>query len=192
MGRVDCPMADAVGRAILRHTHRPERRGGIDRVSAPMFDEIGFPRVEFDYAAQPTLRHFVYCSRAADGLDDVEVERIVQSAKLKNAARGITGVLVFGSGVFFQWIEGPAAQTEKLIASLHGDPRHYDIVALSQNEEECERVYPTWEMEKVEAEDIRAVLQDALESTEDANNVASLKRILDHLASGPLDSLGRN
>ena len=124
-------------------------------------------------------------------MDDAEVGRIVESAQRNNLARGITGVLVFGSGVFFQWIEGPAAQIQKLIASLHGDPRHYDIVSLSQSEEERERLYPNWEMERVEAEDIRAVLQDALESAEDENNVAALKRILDHLASGPLNSLGR-
>ncbi|GJD96823.1 hypothetical protein OCOJLMKI_4048 [Methylobacterium iners] len=100
-------------------------------------------------------------------------------------------MLVFGSGVFFQWIEGPAAQIRKLIASLHGDPRHYDIVSLSQSEEERERLYPNWDMERVEAEDIRLVLQDALESAEDKNNVAALTRILKQLDSGPLDSLGQ-
>ena len=155
-----------------------------------MFDEPGFPRgPEFDDAAL-ALYHFVYCSRAADGVDDTEVGRIVESAQRNNLARGITGILVFGSGVFFQWIEGPEAEIQKLIASLHGDPRHYDIVSLSQSEEECDRLYPNWQMEKVEAEDIRTVLQDALESAEDENNVASLKRILEHIASGPLETLG--
>ena len=81
---------------------------------------------------------------------------------------------------------------QKLIASLHGDSRHYDIVTLSQSEEERERLYPNWEMEKVEAEDIRGVLQDALENAEDKNNVAALNRILEHFASGPLDSLGQS
>ena len=118
-----------------------------------MFDEYGFLRgVELDEAALPALYHFVYCSRAADGVDDAEVDRIVESAHRHNPARGITGVLVFGSGVFFQWIEGPPAQIQKLIASLHADSRHYDIVALSQSEEERERLYPNWDMEKVEAE----------------------------------------
>ena len=157
-----------------------------------MFDELGFPRGPKLDDAAPALFHFVYCSRAADGVDDVEVDRIVESAKRHNLARGITGVLVFGSGVFFQWIEGPAAQIQKLIVSLHGDSRHYDIVSLSQSEEERERLYPNWEMEKVEADDIRAVLQDALESAEDQNNAAALNRILEHLDSGPLNSLGRS
>ena len=158
-----------------------------------MFDEYGFLRgAELDEAALPALYHFVYCSRAADGVDDAEVGRIVESAQRHNLASGITGVLVFGSGIFFQWIEGPAAQVKKLIASLHGDPRHYDIVSLDQSEEERERLYPNWNMDKVEAEDIRLVLQDALESAEDKNNVATLTRILNQLDSAPLDSLGRS
>ena len=157
-----------------------------------MFDEFGFPGdAELDDDA-PVLSTFVYCSRAADGVDDVEVGRIIESAQRRNLARRITGVLVFGSGVFFQWIEGPVAQIQDLIASLHRDPRHYDIVSLDRSEEKRERLYPNWQMEQVEADDIRAVLQDALGSAEDENNVAALRRILEHLASGPLDSLGRS
>ncbi len=77
------------------------------------------------------------------------------------------------------------------MASLHSDPRHYDIVSLDQSEEKRERLYPNWQMERVGADDIREVLQDALESAEDENNIAALKRILDHLATRSLDSLGR-
>jgi hypothetical protein len=156
-----------------------------------MFDEPGFPR-EPDYdAATPTLYTFVYCSRAADGVDDAEVNRLIESAQRHNLTCGITGVLVFGSGVFFQWIEGPAAEVLKLMANLHGDPRHYDIVALDQSEEKRERLYPNWQMERVDADDIRDVLEDALESAEGENNIAALKRILDHLATRSLDSLGQ-
>ena len=155
-----------------------------------MFDEIGFPRgAELDDAGLPALYHFVYCSRAADNVDDLEVGRIVEWSQRHNLTRGITGMLAFGSGVFFQWIEGPAAEVKKLIASLHGDSRHYDIVSLEQSEEKRERLYPNWGMEKVEAEDIRSVLEDALESNEDENNIATLKRILDQLTSGALDPL---
>ena len=156
-----------------------------------MFDELGFPRDPDYNASAPTLCTFVYCSRAADGVDDAEVNRLIEAAQRYNLTRGITGVLVFGSGVFFQWIEGPAAEVRKLMASLHGDPRHYDIVSLDQSEEKRERLYPNWQMERVGADDIREVLQDALESAEDDNNIAALKRVLDHLATSSLNSLGR-
>jgi hypothetical protein len=154
-----------------------------------MFDEPGFPGEAESHYAAPTLETFVYCSRAAEGVDDVEVGRIIERSQRLNVARKITGVLVFGSGVFFQWIEGPPAQVENLIASLQGDPRHYDIVTLNRSVEKRERLYPNWEMERVEADDIRAVLQEALESAEDENNIAALTRILQHLDSGPLDTL---
>ena len=154
-----------------------------------MFDEFGFPRdADSDYAA-PILGTFVYCSRAAEGVDDAEVGRIIEWSQRRNVARDITGVLVFGSGVFFQWVEGPPGQVENLIASLHGDSRHHDIVTLDRGVERRERLYPNWEMELVGANDIRAVLQDALESAEDENNIAALRRILEHLDSGPVNTL---
>jgi hypothetical protein len=156
-----------------------------------MFDEFGMPS-DPDYDANaPMLYTFVYCSRAAESVDDAEVNRLIESAQRHNSTCGITGVLVFGSGVFFQWIEGPAAEVQKLMVSLHSDPRHYDIVSLEQSEDKRERLYPNWQMERVGADDIREVLQDALESAEDENNIAALKRILDHLATSSLESLGR-
>lgn len=156
-----------------------------------MFDEIGFPRGPDGDHDEQVLDMFVYCSRAAEGVDDVEVDRIIERSQRRNVERQITGVLVFGSGVFFQWIEGPPAEVSTLIASLHGDPRHYDIVVLDRSMEKRERLYPNWEMERVGAEDIRAVLEDALESAEDASNIAALRRILKHLDQGSLDTLGR-
>ncbi|WP_428333008.1 BLUF domain-containing protein [Novosphingobium sp.] len=157
-----------------------------------MFDEFGFPGdADFDVTA-PRLETFVYCSRAAQGVDEAEVGRMVERAQRRNLTRDITGALVFGSGVFFQWIEGPPAQVKDLIASLHGDARHYDIVVLDRSEEQRERLYPNWEMERVAADNIRAVLQDALESSEDETNIAALTRILAHLDSQPLDTLGRS
>jgi hypothetical protein len=157
-----------------------------------MFDEPGFGRgAERDDPLLPPLYHVVYCSRAADGVDDAEVGRIVAAARRHNPARAITGMLAFDSGVFFQWIEGPRAHIEALMTILHADPRHHDIVSLSQSEESRERLYPDWDMEQVDADDLREVLQDALSTADDQNNVAALKRILEQVDSGALEFLGR-
>jgi len=129
------------------------------------------------------LEMFVYCSRAAEGVGDAEVDRIIEFSQSRNADRDITGILVFGSGVFFQWIEGPPREVQKLILSIHRDSRHYDIVELDRNVERRERLYADWDMERVEPDDIRAVLRDALDSTEDEINIAALRRILVHLDS---------
>jgi hypothetical protein len=156
-----------------------------------MFDEPGFSDdTDLDPAAI-MLETFVYCSRAADDIDADEVSRLVAFSQKRNVARGITGVLVFGSGVFFQWIEGPPAEVRTLIANLHSDTRHHDIVTLDRSVEVRERLYPHWDMEPVEADDLREVLEEALESAEDSSNIAALHRILGQLAAGPLPSMGR-
>ena len=152
-----------------------------------MFDEPGFHSGADIEDGAPMLYTFVYCSRAAEGVDDAEVGRIVEAAQRRNVSRGITGVLVFGNGVFFQLLEGPAVEVQKLIANLHCDPRHCDVVSLDWSEERRERLYPNWEMERVEADDIRAVLNDALLSSEHQADVAALTRILEHLNLAPLD-----
>jgi len=158
-----------------------------------MFDEPGFPRGEVPVdPTLPLLYQVVYCSRAAEAVDDKAVARIVASSKRHNPERGITGLLVYGSGVFFQWIEGPRPEIAKLMATLHEDPRHHDIVTLSETEEVRERLFPSWDMEQVAAGDIRDVLDDALTSTRDPDNIAALTRILDGLDAGPLESLGRD
>lgn len=156
-----------------------------------MFDEFGVPGDPDFVYFETLLETFVYCSRAAQDVDEAEVGRIIEWSQCHNADRGITGVLTFGSGVFFQWIEGPPAEVQSLIASLHGDQRHYDIVPLDQSVERRERLYEGWEMERVAADDIRTVLREALESAQDDKNVAALQRILEHLDSGTLASLGR-
>jgi len=157
-----------------------------------MFDEPGFPReADLGYAAI-SLETFVYCSRASEGVGEVEVDHLIEFSQRRNVARGITGVLVFGNGVFFQWVEGPPTEVQNLIASLHRDSRHHDIVELDRTVDKRERLYPGWEMERVEADEIRTVLLDALESAEDENSIAALTRILEHLGSAPLASLGRS
>ncbi|GAA4006248.1 BLUF domain-containing protein [Sphingomonas humi] len=153
-----------------------------------MYDEFRIPGTEF-VEGEMLLATFVYCSRAADGVDDPEVARIVEFAQSHNRARGITGMLVYESGVFFQWVEGPVAQVQRLMTSLYADARHYDVVALDHSEERRERLYPDWEMEQVGADDLHAVLQDALATAEDQSIVAALNRILAQLASGPWVSL---
>lgn len=156
-----------------------------------MFDEHNFMDDDDQEFDAITLETFVYCSRAAEGVDAAEMARIIAFSQARNVAREITGVLVFGSGVFFQWVEGPPDAVKRLIANLHGDTRHFDIVTLDQSIEKRERLYPHWEMEHVEADDIRSVLEDALECAEDEKNIAALQRILAHLASGPLPTVGR-
>ena len=139
--------------------------------------------------ALPNLYNLVYCSRAAAEVDDATVARIIATSQRRNPAWGITGLLVFGSGIFFQWLEGPREQILQLMSLLETDSRHEQIVLLSENEEVRERMFPDWAMELVTADHIREVLVDALESTTDAGPAEGLTRLLAQLDGGPLEDL---
>ena len=141
--------------------------------------------------AFPLLYNMVYCSRAAPGVDDAEVDRIIKSSQRWNPAQGITGLLVFGSGIFFQWLEGPRDNVTQLMANLKKDPRHEDVVQLSAVEEVRERLFPDWDMELVTSADIRDVLLDALAQTKDEKNGAALTQLLTQLDEGQLGGIGQ-
>lgn len=124
--------------------------------------------------ALPLLHQLIYCSRAAAGVDGPAVAGIVATAQRMNPVHGITGLLVYGGGMFFQWIEGPRDKVTQLMERIHHDPRHERVVMLSQTEEVRERLFPDWSMELVAPGDIRPVLQDALASAKDARSTAAL------------------
>jgi hypothetical protein len=136
--------------------------------------------------APPALFNLVYCSRAAAGTNADMVKRIVEAAQRVNLENGITGLLVLGDGVFFQWLEGPRAPLLALLDRLIADPRHHDLTLLSQDEEVRERLFPDWSMELVSSEHVRDVLQDAMDSTGDPRNHATLARLLAGLPPRPL------
>jgi len=127
------------------------------------------------------LFNVVYCSRASEGVGSADVDTIVATARRRNPALGITGILVFGSEVFFQWIEGPKEEVLGLMKLIEVDRRHETMVVLSTGEEIRERVFPTWDMELVDGEDIQEVLQDALETAQDKKTVDALHLLLEKL-----------
>ena len=140
--------------------------------------------------AFPSLYNIVYCSKATADVDDAAVSRIIESSRRHNPARGITGLLVFGSGVFFQWLEGPRDTVTALLNLLKTDPRHDNVVVFSENEESRERLFPDWDMELVSTADIRDVLVDALDSAAGTRNADALNLLLTELDSGRLSGMG--
>lgn len=146
-------------------------------------DEPGFGH------AFPSLYNVVYCSRAIPGLDAAAVQGIIATARRWNPEHGVTGMLVFGSGIFFQWLEGPRDSVTALMSRLRTDRRHDSIVLLSEVEEVRERLFPDWDMELVTGDHIREVLQHALDSATDAQNAQALGVLLAELDAGRLRDL---
>lgn len=141
--------------------------------------------------APALLYHLVYCSRAAADVDSAAVDRIIEASQRGNAVRGITGLLVFGGGLFFQWLEGPREQVQELMALIEQDERHHGVVVLDTDEDVRDRLFAGWHMERVGPEDVRGVLVDALGNTRDPASAQALREMLMLLDSGRLAEIGR-
>ena len=99
------------------------------------------------------LIRFVYVSRATfkpfdagseSGLD-ANVVKILNQSRKNNQKRNLVGALYYGSGCFFQCLEGAKADIDALYATLLNDPRHKDLKILSSKP--IDRIHFTsWEM----------------------------------------------
>jgi hypothetical protein len=94
--------------------------------------------------------------------------------------------LVFGSGFFFQWLEGPEDNVTSLFKIISADPRHSNVVLLTKEDEFRERLFPNWDMELVKAEDISTVLEDAMHAALDPKKKNALFNMLQELNKSPL------
>ena len=90
------------------------------------------------------LVRLLYASRAADTSQGA-VEAICNSARQHNAQNGVTGVLVYGGGVFMQALEGGREAVSDLYGVIQRDPRHKDVILL-HFEEITERHFGGWTM----------------------------------------------
>jgi hypothetical protein len=133
-----------------------------------------------------SIHNIVYCSKAVQNMDQEALEKIIATAQYHNPRFGITGLLVFGSGIFFQWLEGPRDNVISLFEIISADPRHSDVVLLTQEDEFRERLFPDWDMELVAAEDISAVLEDAMHEASDPKQKNTLSNMLQELNKSQL------
>ncbi len=87
----------------------------------------------------------IYSSEAAPDLDLADFGKMLSEFRVRNRARGITGVLVLVDGVFVQILEGEKDRVLLLLRSLERDPRHHQLKVFHQQETD-ERTFATWNM----------------------------------------------
>jgi hypothetical protein len=133
-----------------------------------------------------SIHNIVYCSQASQYMDKDSIDRIIATSKHNNPRSGITGLLTFGSGFFFQWLEGPEDNVTSLFKTISADPRHFNVVLLTKEHEFRERIFPNWDMELVKAEDISTVLEDAIYEAFDPKKKSVLVNMLQELNKSPL------
>lgn len=91
------------------------------------------------------LCHCIYASAASPGLPDGEITRMLARARVKNRALGLTGMLLYCDGSFFQVLEGPQPAVESLYETIAADPRHVQITLII-SEPIARRQFDGWTM----------------------------------------------
>ncbi|MBB3167555.1 BLUF domain-containing protein [Simiduia aestuariiviva] len=86
-----------------------------------------------------------YVSRATTPFTDEDLTNLLSLSRNKNELRGITGMLLYCSGSFFQIIEGPQLAIDQLYDTLLGDKRHCDIRRLIYRDAQA-RAFSKWSM----------------------------------------------
>jgi hypothetical protein len=86
-----------------------------------------------------------YSSQATADMSVADLEQILVDARAGNAARNVTGVLVFVDGVFLQILEGERDTVLGLMSSIAADPRHRTVKVFHEAEA-GERTFGNWRM----------------------------------------------
>ena len=106
------------------------------------------------YSALPMfdLHEILYCSVLSPSEQPLVVGKIVGQARVRNAERGITGLLIFDGSRFCQHLEGPSQAVDALMKRIACDERHSEVRVLYRGERP-ERRYKRFDLGFAQSED---------------------------------------
>lgn len=78
------------------------------------------------------LEQLLYVSEPRPGLDDIDLTRILVSARRRNGPAGLSGFLAFNGSAFLQVLEGPTPAIDACLQALCGDARHQRMRVLAR------------------------------------------------------------
>jgi hypothetical protein len=104
--------------------------------------------------------HVLYRSRATQAPTEADLQALLEQARTYNAQQQITGLLLYSDGHFVQLVEGAEDVVRALYARLQQDPRHTQVVTLSDGPGP-QRWFADWHMAfgQVEASQLHQVLE---------------------------------
>jgi hypothetical protein len=91
------------------------------------------------------MKRMIYCSQATGDFTPEELISLLELAREKNQASGLTGMLLYSSQSFLQMLEGDPAALEETYQRIVGDERHINL-RLLMNSDVPARLFPDWTM----------------------------------------------
>ena len=118
------------------------------------------------------LHRLTYFSSASEEMSQAQLESILKAARANNSRHDVTGLLVYHDLQFFQALEGPRANVEKIFKLIAADPRHKGCLVLESRPVD-QRIFDNWSMGYKSAGDLdSAQKQSFLELTTIRGNFA--------------------
>jgi len=91
------------------------------------------------------LQQIIYTSHSLVPMSSDELVALLSQSRRRNAAAGISGLLLHADGNFMQTIEGEAEAVHALFARIEGDKRHEGLILIC-DEPIAQRSYGEWSM----------------------------------------------
>ena len=100
------------------------------------------------------MHEIVYVSLATREMGQDGLAELLDRARLHNASRGITGLLLYHRREFLQLIEGERSEVEALFDSICRDARHQQVHTLWEGAVQGQG-FPAWHMGFVATDEAR-------------------------------------
>lgn len=91
------------------------------------------------------MRQVLYMSRATSEMSETQLRAILAASRRNNPAKGLTGMLLYAEGTFFQILEGAETAVEAIYNKIYSDPRHSRVLRLRETAI-ARRSFPGWSM----------------------------------------------
>ena len=105
------------------------------------------------------LIHCIYTSAASREFETEELAELLRASRENNARLGLTGMLLYAEGTFFQVLEGQPDVVDELYTKIKRDRRH-EQVTLIIKETIDERYFDDWTMgfHKISREELAGIM----------------------------------
>jgi hypothetical protein len=90
------------------------------------------------------LKQIIYTSKPV-AFEEKAIDEILASSHKYNSESGVTGLLIFGSELYMQFLEGPIEELDKTFNRIEIDKRHTEIRILRVSLTD-RRLFASWKM----------------------------------------------
>jgi Sensors of blue-light using FAD len=116
------------------------------------------------------MLQIIYASVASKPYSTKMLVELLDKARNRNSAAGISGMLLYHEGSFLQVLEGPNEAVDALYEKIHKDPGHCDPILLSRELIE-KKEFEEWSMGFVDTSHLAEKFQGFMEYSSSLKNM---------------------